>query len=61
MAARQSKHPKTMRKTNYISPEINILHFSVEQGFGASQGSPGFNIGIGGWEVEEDEIGVNPK
>lgn len=58
MVARQSKHPKTMRKTNYISPEIYLLHFSVEQGFGASQGSPSFNIGIGGWEVEEDEFNV---
>ena len=48
----------TMRKTNYISPEIDLLYFSVEQGFGASQGSPGFNIGIGGWEVEEDEFSV---
>ena len=57
MVAQQSKL-KTMRKTNYISPEIDLLHFSVEQGFGASQGSPGFNIGIGGWEVEEDEFSV---
>ena len=57
MVAQQSKL-KTMRKTNYISPEIDLLHFSVEQGFGASQGSPGFNIGIGGWEVEEDEFNV---
>ena len=47
-----------MRKTNYISPEINIRPFSVVQGFGASQGSPGFNIGIDGWEVEEDEFNV---
>ena len=58
MVARQNKHPKIMRKTNYISPEIYLLHFSVEQGFGASQGSPGFNIGIGGWEVEEDGFNV---
>ena len=42
----------TMRKTNYISPEIDLLHFSVEQGFGASQGSPNVNIGIGDWEEE---------
>lgn len=48
----------TMRKTNYISPEITLLDIEVEQGFGASQGSPGFNIGIGGWEVEEDEFNV---
>ena len=58
MAARQNKHPKTMRKTNYISPEVTLLDVEVEQGFGASQGSPGFNIGIGGWEVEEDEFSV---
>ena len=57
MAARQSKL-KTMRKTNYISPEITLLDIEVEQGFGASLGSPGFNIGIGGWEVEEDEFNV---
>ena len=47
-----------MRKTNYISPEITLLDVEIEQGFGASQGSPGFNIGIGGWEVEEDEFNV---
>jgi hypothetical protein len=47
-----------MRKSNYISPEVTLLDVEVEQGFGASQGSPGFNIGIGGWEVEEDEIDI---
>ena len=57
MVARQSKL-KTMRKINYISPEITLLDIEVEQGFGASQGSPGFNIGIGGWDVEEDEIEI---
>ena len=47
-----------MCKTNYISPQITLLCYNVEQGFGASQGSPGFNIGIGGWDVEEDEIEI---
>ena len=49
----------TMRKTNYISPEIDLLHFSVEQGFGASQGSPDVNIGIGGWETDDEDYGGN--
>ena len=61
MVAQQNNLQTTMCKSNYISPEITLLDIEVEQGFGASQGSPGFNIGIGGWEVEEDEIGVNPK
>ena len=56
MVARQSKL-KTMRKTNYISPEITLLDIEVEQGFGASQGSPGFNIGIGGWETDDEDYG----
>lgn len=58
MVARQNRHPKIMRKSNYISPEVTLLDVEVEQGFGASQGSPGFNIGIGGWDVEEDEFNV---
>ena len=57
MADRQNKL-KTMRKINYISPEITLLDIEVEQGFGASQGSPGLDIGIGGWEVEEDGFNV---
>ena len=48
-----------MRKTNYILPEITLLRFSMEHGFGASQGSPGFNIGIGGWESDEEDYGNN--
>jgi hypothetical protein len=47
-----------MRKKDYILPELTLHYYDVEQGFGASQGSPGFNIGIGGWEVEEDEFNV---
>ena len=50
-----------MRKTNYISPEITLLRFSMEQGFGASQGSPGVNIGIGGWGTDEEDYGGNIK
>ena len=42
----------------YISPEIALLDIEVEQGFGASQGSPDFNVGIGPWEVEEDEFNL---
>ena len=41
-----------MSTKNYISPEIYMLNLSVEQGFGASQGSPNINIGIGNWEEE---------
>ena len=58
MVARQNKHPKIMRKSNYISPEVTLLDVEVEQGFCARQGSPDFDIGIGGWEVEEDEFNV---
>lgn len=47
-----------MSTKNYISPEISLLDIDVEQGFGASQASPGVNIGIGGWEVEGDEIDI---
>ena len=47
-----------MRKSNYISPEVTLLDVEVEQGFCARQGSPDFDIGIGGWEVEEDEFNV---
>lgn len=47
-----------MSTNKYISPEITLLDIEVEQGFGASQGSPDFNIGIGGWEVEEDEFNL---
>ena len=47
-----------MRKKDYILPELTLHYYDVEQGFGASQGSPDVNIGIGGWEVEEDEFNV---
>lgn len=55
MAVRQSKNQTIMRKTNYISPEVTLLDVEVEQGFGASQGSPNVNIGIGDWEEENDD------
>ena len=45
-----------MRKTVYISPGITLLDVEVEQGYGASQGSPDVNIGIGGWETDEEEF-----
>ena len=48
----------TMRKTNYISPDINLLDIVVEHGFGASQGSPGFNVGIGPWEEENEDYNI---
>ena len=47
-----------MSTNKYISPEITLLDIEVEHGFGASQGSPDFNIGIGAWEVEEDEFNL---
>ena len=49
---------KSMLRIEYIAPTLTLHYYEVEQGFGASQGSPGFNIGIGGWEVEEDEIDI---
>jgi hypothetical protein len=42
----------------YISPEITLLYFNVEQGFGASQDSPNFNIGIGSWEEENNDYNI---
>lgn len=44
-----------MSTKNYISPEIYLLDTEVEQGFGASYGSPNVNIGIGDWEEENDD------
>ena len=57
MVVLQNKHSKIMRKTNYISPEITLLDVEVEQGYGVSQGSPDVNIGIGGWETDEEDYG----
>ena len=57
MAAQRSKTQTIMRKTDYISPEITLLDVEVEQGFGASQGSPDINIGIGGWETDDEDYG----
>lgn len=46
-----------MSTKNYISPEIYLLDIEVEQGFGASQGSPDVNIDIGGWETDDEDYG----
>ena len=48
-----------MRKTNYISPEIDLHNFAAETGFGLSQQNPDINIGIGGWEVDNEDYGNN--
>lgn len=50
-----------MRKTDYISPEVTLLDVEVEQGYGVSQGSPDVNIGIGGWEADEEDYGGDIK
>ncbi len=50
-----------MRKANYISPEITLLDVEVEQGYGVSQGSSDVNIGIGGWEADEEDYGGDIK
>ncbi|MBO7266070.1 MAG: hypothetical protein J6U91_07600 [Alistipes sp.] len=46
-----------MSKTNYISPEITILDIVVEGGYGLSQETPGVNVGIGGWEADDEDYG----
>ena len=50
-----------MRKKDYILPELTLHYYDVEQGFGASQGSPDVNIGIGGWETDDEDYGGNLK
>jgi hypothetical protein len=50
-----------MRKKDYILPELTLHYYDVEQGFGASQGSPDVNIGIGGWEADAEDYGGNLK
>ena len=42
----------------YQQPTLHIVDVAVEWGYGASQGSPNINVGIGGWEVENDELGI---
>lgn len=49
---------KAMSIREYITPEITLFRYSVEQGFGVSDGTPGFNIGIGGWESENEEESI---
>lgn len=46
-----------MLRIEYIAPEVTLLCCEVEQGFGVSQGSPNVNIGIGGWETDEENYG----
>lgn len=50
-----------MSKIVYIAPDVTLLYFNAEQGFGASQGSPDINIGIGGWEADNEDYGGNTK
>ena len=47
-----------MCKTGYISPEISQLHMEGEQCFCTSKDPSNVNIGIGDWEVEEEEFGI---
>lgn len=42
----------------YIPPEIVPLRVGVEHGFGASQGSPGIDVGIGGWEEDNNDYNI---
>ena len=39
----------------YTKPILTTLYLNIECGFGASQGSPSFDIGIGGWDSDENE------
>ena len=59
MVARQNNPQTIMCKISYKSPELTLLDIEVEQICGASQGSPGFDIGIGGWEVDNEDYGNN--
>ena len=47
-----------MSSCEYISPKITLFYYTVEQGFGASQGSPNVNLGIGGWEEENNDYNI---
>ena len=58
MAATLSNLNPFMLIREYIAPEITLFHYSVEQGFGVSDVSPDFNIGIGGWESENEEESI---
>jgi len=59
MEAMRSKHPlNTVSVKNYISPEIALFHIETEQGFCISQCSSDINIGIGDWEVEEEDFDI---
>lgn len=56
MVAMRSK--LAMCKTDYISPEISQLHMEVEQCFCTSKDPSNVNIGIGDWEVEEEDFDI---
>ncbi|MBQ5690194.1 MAG: hypothetical protein IIV24_01740 [Alistipes sp.] len=43
----------------YQQPTLHIVDIAVEWGFGASQGAPSIDVGIGGWVVENEEIEIN--
>jgi hypothetical protein len=47
-----------MLRIEYIAPTLTLHYYEVEQGFGASHGSPNFNIGIGPWEEENEDYNI---
>ena len=47
-----------MSKQQYTTPTILMFYYAVEHGFGASQGSPDVNIGIGPWEEENEDYNI---
>lgn len=49
---------KSMLRIEYIAPTLTLHYYEVEQGFGASQGSPNFNTGIGPWEEENEDYNI---
>lgn len=58
MVALQNKQSMDMSKQQYTTPTILLFYYAVEQGFGASQGSPDVNIGIGPWEEENEDYNI---
>lgn len=47
-----------MRFCKYISPAVVPLRVRAEQGFGASQGSAGVDIGIGRWDEDNNDYNI---
>lgn len=45
-----------MSKIEYIAPEVTLLYCEVEQGFALSDPTD-VNIGIGGWETDDEDYG----